>query len=524
MKSLAEFNNLHTRPKPKFSAIEKSRKRAKQNLHLGKVLGEIAEARRDVSAEVVADLLKLSGCDKANGELTNLVDKKGRVYSCPQSLVSANTRLDTNYQIKTAGRHRKRIYEAFIDRIDEIKEHNLSVSFLTPTFPNLLGVGFTDNNRFQARAWELFLQMKIFGEFFYAGFSKTEWTLGGSGERRKTGRVFDLYKDGINYHSHVLCINYKPFAEGETFQLENKLEFMKGKKRYTADDKRLIRNSLKLVSAWTDCLKKVHREIFGKPLKVGTKSGRVKFTFQNVAISEMQAYDVEESKNGIFWEISKTANYTAKGNNYNSLTPELLLEAENVFRGKRLMNPFGVFRKQVVKASAKSQSLVNQSTKQSENAQRETDNTLFDNCLSGEKETLKNYGIRLCSQGLRDTWLNYLRINAPLIIEQRRNNLLGRFPNAIFTDLSGEKFYGWKVERALLREKFAQTPEYNPETDLLLRQAAYRLSFDADEYQRREKEFFDAYEQHTALQRRNKFREKLARIRVSRAAESVAVF
>jgi hypothetical protein len=281
---------------------------------------------------------------------------------------------------------------------------------------------------------------------------------------------------------------------------------------------------LKLVSAWTDCLKKVHREIFGKPLKVGTKSGRVKFTFQNVAISEMQAYDVEESKNGIFWEISKTANYTAKGNNYNSLTPELLLEAENVFRGKRLMNPFGVFRKQVVKASAKSQSLVNQSTKQSENAQRETDNTLFDNCLSGEKETLKNYGIRLCSQGLRDTWLNYLRINAPLIIEQRRNNLLGRFPNAIFTDLSGEKFYGWKVERALLREKFAQTPEYNPETDLLLRQAAYRLSFDADEYQRREKEFFDAYEQHTALQRRNKFREKLARIRVSRAAESVAVF
>jgi hypothetical protein len=494
MKSLAEFNNLHTRPKPKFSAIEKSRKRAKQNLHLGKVLGEIAEARRDVSAEVVADLLKLSGCDKANGELTNLVDKKGRVYSCPQSLISANTRLDTNYQIKTARRHRKRIYEAFIDRIGEIKEHNLSVSFLTPTFPNLLGVGFTDNDRFQARAWELFLQMKIFGEFFYAGFSKTEWTLGGSGERGKTGRAFDLHKDGINYHSHVLCINYKPFAEGETFQLENKLEFMKGKKRYTADDKRLIRNTLKLVSAWTDCLKKAHREIFGKPLKVGTKSGRVKFTFQNVVISEIQAYDVEESKNGIFWEIAKTANYTAKGNNYNSLTPELLLEAENVFRGKRLINPFGVFRKQVVKASAKSQSLVNQPTQQTENAQRETDNTLFDNCLSGEKETLKNYGIRLCSQGLRNTWLSYLKINAPLIIEQRRNNLLGRFPNAIFTDLTDKSYYGWRAEKLIKQREKESLPEYNPATDIYREFESYQLNYDAEEFRRAENEFYDDLE------------------------------
>ncbi len=405
MKSLEEFNNLQTTLKPKFSAIEKSRKRAKQNLQTGTILGEIAEAQRDVSAEVVADLLKLSGCDQANGELTNLVDKKGRVYNCPQSLISANTRLDTNYQIKTARRHRKRIYEAFVDRIGEIKEHNLNVSFLTPTFPNLLGVGFADNDRFQARAWELFLQMKIFDEFFYAGFSKTEWTLGGAGERRKTGRAFDLYKDGINYHSHVLCINYKPFAEGETFQLENKLEFMKGKKHYTADDKRLIRNSLKLVSAWTTCLKKAHREIFGKPFKVDTKSGRVKFTFQNVAISEIQDYDVEKSKNGIFWEIAKTANYTAKGNNYNTLTPGLLLEAENVFRGKRLINSFGVFRKQVQKLSSTSQPLVNQPTKQSEISSNLIDNSLFDNVLRGETESLKTYDILLCSQGLRNTWL-----------------------------------------------------------------------------------------------------------------------
>ncbi len=494
MKSLEEFNNLQTTLKPKFSAIEKSRKRAKQNLQTGTILGEIAEAQRDVSAEVVADLLKLSGCDQANGELTNLVDKKGRVYNCPQSLISANTRLDTNYQIKTARRHRKRIYEAFVDRIDEIKEHNLNVSFLTPTFPNLLGVGFADNDRFQARAWELFLQMKIFDEFFYAGFSKTEWTLGGAGERRKTGRAFDLSKDGINYHSHVLCINYKPFAEGETFQLENKLEFMKGKKRYTAHDRRLIRNSLKLISAWTTCLKKAHREIFGKPLKVGTKSGRVKFTFQNVAISEIQDYDVEESKNGIFWEIAKTANYTAKGNNYNALAPELLLEAENVFRRKRLINPFGVFRKQVVKALAMSQPLVNQPIKRSEKPSYFIHNSLFDNVLKGETESLKSYGFRLCSQGLRDTWLRYLEANKGFLIARRRDVLLERFPNAVFTDLSGQSYYGWKAKRLLNQKEKESCQEYSPESDNYHLFREYLEYVDEQEFRANEEEFLDELE------------------------------
>jgi hypothetical protein len=493
MKSLAE-SNLQTKPKPTFSAIEKSRKRAKQNLQTGEILGKIAKVQGDVSAEVVADLLKLSGCDKANGELANLVDKKGRAYNCPQSLISANTRLDTNYQIKTARRHRKRIYEAFIDRIDEIKEHNLNVSFLTATFPNLLGIGFADNDKFQARAWQLFLQTKIFDEFFYAGFAKTEWTLGGSGERAKTGRAFDLDKDGINYHFHVLCINYKPFAEGETFHLENKLEFMKNKKRYRADDRRSLRNSLKIVSAWTGCLRKAHLEIFGKRFKVATNSGRVKFSFQNVSTSEIQAFDMEESKKGIFWEIAKTANYTAKGNSYKGLTPELLLEAENVFKGKRLINSFGVFRKQVLKPLVTSLNLVNQPTKQSERPADSVDNPLFENALRGKSETLKNYGIRLCSQGLRDTWLRYLEVNGDLIVAKRRDALLGRFPDAVFTDLSGQSYYGWKAKRLLNQREKESCSDYSPESDNYHLFREYLQYLDEQEFRATEEEFFDELE------------------------------
>jgi hypothetical protein len=469
--------NSPSESKPRISALEKSRKRAKQNLETGELLGAIAESCHDTSAQVTADLLKLSAYDKASGELTNLIDKKGRAFTCPQSLISANTLLDANYQIKTARRHRKVIYNAFASRLDDIKEFGLNVSFLTPTFPNLLGVGFNDNDKFQTRAWEMFLQMKAFGDFFYGGYSKTEWTEGGKGERAKTGRAFDLDLDGINYHFHILAINYKPFAEGETSQLENKLAYMNNDAKYGADDKRQIRNSLRIVSAWTECLKKAHLEIFGTCLKVKTNSRRVRFTFQNVGLDEIKTFDLEESRNGIFWEIAKTASYTAKGTSFSKLPPELLLEAENVFKNKRIINPFGAFRKYVQKKSKPSESLVNQPTKQSEKMPHNSDNSLFDNVLRGKNEPLKTYGTRLCEQGLRDTWLRYLEVNVGLIIAKRRDALLERFPNSVFTDLSGKSYYGWRAVKELKQREKEKQPGYDPESDNYHRFKVYQAQY-----------------------------------------------
>jgi hypothetical protein len=269
---------------------------------------------------------------------------------------------------------------------------------------------------------------------------------------------------------------------------------MKGKKRYTADDKRLIKNSLRLVSAWTDCLKKAHREIFGKILKVDTKSGRVKFTFQNVAVSEIQAYDVEESKNGIFWEIAKTANYTAKGNSYKGLTPELLLEAENVFKNKRLINSFGVFRKQVQRLFSTLQPLVNQPTKRSEKPVSLIDNIPPDNALRGETESLKKYGIRLCSQGSRDEWLRYLEVNKNFIIAKSRDGLLERFPNSVFTDLSGQSYYGWNAKRLLNQKEKESRSEYSPESDNYYLYREYLQYVDEQEFKEIEEGFFDELE------------------------------
>ncbi len=450
--------------KPRISALEKSRRRARQNAQTGKDLGKVAKTQKDTAAEVTADLLKLSADEKASGELTNLKDKKGRAFNCPHSFISANSILDTNYQTRTGRRHRKTIYEAFERHLPDIIEHELNVSFLTPTFPNLLGIGFADNDRFQARAWELFLQTKVFADFFYAGYMKTEWTKGNKAEREKLKRAFDLLLDGINYHCHVLCINYQPFASGETSQIENKLVGMR-KDGKTAKETRPLRNSLKIVSAWTDCLKKAHREIFSKSLRIKTNSGRARFSFDNVPLDQIKAFDLDESKNGIFWEIAKPISYTAKAASFKDLPPELLLEAENVFKNKRLINPFGAFRKYVHKDSDEPDSLLKQATQQTGNTRANSYNSLFDNVLRGENEPLKTYGIRLCSQGLRDTWLRYLDVNKDLIIAKRREALLERFPNSVFTDLSGQSYYGWQAVKEIKQREKEKQPGYNPETD-----------------------------------------------------------
>jgi hypothetical protein len=445
------FANSQPNPKPRITALEKSRRRARQNLQTGKKLGKVAQTHKDTASEVTADLLKLSAHEKASGELINFQDKNGRVFNCPYSFISAHSILDTNYQNRTARRHRKTIYEAFKKHLPDITEHNLDVSFLTPTFPNLLGVGFADNDRFQVRAWELFLQTKVFSDFFYAGYQKTESTLGNKSERKRLKRAFDLLLDGINYHCHVVCINYKPFANGNTPDIENKLLSLR-KNGATAKEKRPLLNSLKVVSAWTKCIRKAHKEIFGKSLKIKTNSHRARFSFQSVPLNQITEFNPDESRNGIFWEIAKAANYTGKAASFRDLPPELLLEAENLFRNKRLINPFGAFRKYVQKDSDEPDSLLNQSTKQTENTPRNSHKWLSDSELRGKNEPLKTYGIRLCEQGKRRVWLKYLKENTNGIIEKRRDALLERFPHAVFTDLSGKSY-----TIADCRRKFQQT-------------------------------------------------------------------
>lgn len=56
--------------------------------------------------------------------------------------------------------------------------------------------------------------------------------------------------------------------------------------------------------------------------------------------------------------------------------------------------------------------------------------------------------------GLEAVWIQKLVEVKPKLIKYRREKLLESFPNAIFTDLTGEQYYGETAELMLLRKEF----------------------------------------------------------------------
>jgi hypothetical protein len=480
---------------------QKSKARAAMNTARGEKLKIGSALCGDIESGVYADLLMLSGYEKANGELTNLKDKRGREYSCPKALLTANTRLDIGYDIRTATRHRKLLYSAFHSYLKTIKKNAWNVSFLTLTYPNLLGVGFQLNDKYQTCAWTYFLDTPIFKNFLDAGYIKIETTTGNKRKRRKTGRAFDLNLDGLNHHAHCVVVNKLPFATGSTFELENQLRAMNKDKRFSVS-KKLIRQTLKFITAWTNCLKKAHIEIFGTELKIKSKSGRVQFDCKNVPLDEIKSYDINESKNGIFWELAKASSYTAKGRGFEDLSPELLCEAENFYRNKHIISPFGAFHKSSGKTRTKIKTVAESvpadldkaTTYRNEQTAELSLKSLFIDTLRGENERLKDYGIRLCSLGQREHWEKYLFNQRDFLVAQEREKLLSRFPDGIYTDNTGQKFYGWRAEQHRIRQQERLLPEYNPATDTFRKLESYQLTYDAQTDEQAENEHFDNLE------------------------------
>lgn len=142
-----------------------------------------------------------------------------------------------------------------------------------------------------------------------------------------------------------------------------------------------------------------------------------------------------------------------------------------------MINGFGVFIKRSEKNTTTPQHLVNQPTQRSENSNAASPIPLFENVLRGKCEPLKSYGIRLCSQGLRETWLKYLEVNKDLIIANRRDALLERFPNSVFRDLSGKSYYGWKARRLLSQREKELKPDYNAASDYFHLFQVYRTHY-----------------------------------------------
>jgi hypothetical protein len=473
---------------------------AENSLLLSSRLKVANEIEPDNHQLVTADLLALEGDPKANGVLHNLKDGKEREYSCAIGAQFAYNRLSATYQRRQTSRQRRRLQTAFMEKLDFIQKNNLEVCFFTPTYPNLLGVGFEKNSEFHAKSWELFLRDKFIRKMFLGGYSRTEWTAGKKKERLETGASFDLNVHGLNWHNHALIILKKTLAFDNSHQLENKLQGIRdGNITVSKDDKDALNRSLKIVRKWTKCLKVAHKQVFKKCLKIKTKSGNSKVDFKKVDIAEIENHSNKERK-GVLFEL---CGYISKQSDFKSLSPELLRKGEKVFRKKRILVPFGCFKKRLPdfhffhaflsvwidsekqeqlkenlpeKVTARrSRPFIKSYTYRSKSEPETEAKFLCYETLTATKKSLKKIGIEMCEAGKRNDWLVHLGKIRNYLITKHRNSLLSRFPNAVFTDLTGQKYYGCNVEPLLEgkqleryrinREATAETSRYSLTTE-----------------------------------------------------------
>jgi hypothetical protein len=226
--------------------------------------------------------------------------------------------------------------------------------------------------------------------------------------------------------------------------------------------KRPIVSSLNIAKRWTHCVKRAYFELFGSRMKIKTLSGNCRVDFKEVDLSEIENYDPSEKQTGVLFEL---AGYTAKQANFVGLLKNeakgaaLLAEAEYVFRNKRILTGFGVFKARPKAAS----SLLNEvtyrcqiETKTKVSANEHRTNNAKDKILRNGVDRIdfsRNIvinGIAMIELGLEDVWIKKLGEVKPEIIRRRRDKLLEQFPNAIFTDLTGEKYYGQDAYKFLL--------------------------------------------------------------------------
>jgi hypothetical protein len=441
------------KPKKFIPDVMKKARRTSSNAYrIGEALESVAvdnyqKAKARISKVLDAD-------EKANGVLYNLEDKKGREYRCSVGFDFTNWRLSDSYQRKQARRHRNTIYKAFMSRIEDIKAHDLKVCFFTPSFPNQLNFGMKQNSELHALAWEMFLKSDVCRKFFLAGYSRTEFT-----EKSKTADI------SINYHNHALTILNEEIAFGNSFDLEDKLFKLKIAGA-AMKAKRPIINTLRIATRWTRCIKRAYFELYGKRMKVKTSSGNCRVDFKEVDVSEIENYDPNEKQTGVLFEL---AGYTAKQANFVGLLKNeakgaaLLAEAEYVFRNKRILTGFGVFK---ARPKATSSLLKEETYRQQSSSKNDISASNYRTQTAKEK-ILRNgvegvnfarnivaNGAAMIELGLEAVWIRKLLEVKPKLIKYRREKLLGSFPNAIFTDLTGEKYYGETAGLILLRKQF----------------------------------------------------------------------
>jgi hypothetical protein len=399
-------NSDKSNVKRKHTPLERAAHRRDLTLEIAEALSWAALGEDDAEMQAVSDLMIQAGQDENIfvAEGFDCVDEdtgETKFYDAFGSLNIVSSRCNPAYLKASSARARKRIKTALARVKPQSGEY---LRYVVLTQPDMFGFDFDSAYQLLCGAVVRLKNHPFFKEKFRGGVFSDEFTLGA--------------KSNKHFHLHTNILGYAKYIDfGE------------------------------LRRVWTDCLDYSARDM-GKELEINTKDGYANVNIQQVKI----APKVEDEKREITLDnaIMETVKYVVKGSDFAKIPTEFICQVEKALYGKRLVETFGEANMRKGKGKKDNIGEISHLDKP-RTIQDFTDAESSDSKgfvlerNDKRRETLRQKGKRLISEGRRDEWLRDLRLEFEKRREFRKKQLSERYKFAIFFTLAGEVWVGESV-------------------------------------------------------------------------------
>jgi hypothetical protein len=403
-------NSDKSNVKRKHTPLERAAHRRDLTLEIAEALSWAALGEDDVEMQAVSDLMIQAGQDENIfvAEGFDCIDEdtgETKFYDAFGSLNIVSSRCNPAYLKASSTRARKRIKTA-LTRVKPQSGENLRYIVLTQ--PDMFGFDFDSGYQLLDGAVIRLKNHPFFKENFRGGVFSNEFTLGA--------------KSNEHFHLHTNILGYAKYIDFD-----------------------------ELRRVWTNCLDYSARGM-GRKLEINTKDGYANVSIQRVKVESK----VEDAKREITLDdaIMETVKYVVKGSDFAKIPTKFICQVEKALYGKRLVETFGEanLRKGRGKKDNANEisNLDKPRTIQDFNAADSERFVLERN--DKPRETLRQKGKRLISEGRRDEWLRDLRLEFEKRREFRKKQLSERYKLAIFCTLAGEVWCGVDVSDERYRE------------------------------------------------------------------------
>ncbi len=406
-------NSDKSNVKRKHTPLERAAHRRDLTLEIAEALSWAALGEDDAEMQAVSDLMIQAGQDENIfvAEGFDCIDEdtgETKYYDAFGSLNIVSSRCNPAYLKASSTRARKRIKTALARVKPQSGEY---LRYVVLTQPDMFGFDFDSAYQLLCGAVVRLKNHPFFKENFRGGVFSDEFTLGAESNK--------------HFHLHTNILGYAKY-----------LDF---------DELRRV---------WTDCLDYSARDM-DKKLEVNTEDGYAIVDIQRVKV----ASKVEDEKREITLDnaIMETVKYVVKGSDFAKIPTEFICQVEKALYGKRLVETFGeanLRKGKGKKDNADKTSNLDKAAQFKISAESELPESERIVLERGDqpRETLRQKGKRLISEGRRDEWLRDLRLEFAKRREFRKKQLSERYKLAIFCTLAGEVWRGVDVSDERYRE------------------------------------------------------------------------